>query len=125
MRKWLTSGLAAAAGICIAFPLVLADSPYSAGASSSATTPWPGGTWQPDPAKYGMTVVQNVPLRMSDGVTLIANIGYPTDPSTGTRATGTFPVLLTQDPYPAEDQPNSFYVSRGPHQCRGGSTGHH
>ena len=60
-----------------------------------------------------MTVVQNIPLKMNDGVTLIANVGYPADPSTGTRVAGTFPVLLTQDPYPSEDQPNPFYVTRG------------
>jgi uncharacterized protein len=60
-----------------------------------------------------MTVQHNIPLEMSDGVTLIANVGYPTDPSTGKRNAGTFPVLLTQDPYPDEDQPNSYYVTRG------------
>jgi len=28
-----------------------------------------------------------------------AEVVYPTDPATGQRATGTFPVLLTQNPY--------------------------
>jgi uncharacterized protein len=97
----------------VALTLMLAPSPSTAGGSAPGTTPWPGGTWQPDPATYGMTVVSNIPLKMSDGVTLIANVGYPADPSTGKRAAGTFPVLLTQDPYPAEDQPNPFYVTRG------------
>ena len=104
-------GLAAMVGLFIAFPLAWGALP--SGASTSAPNPWPGGTWQPDPVTYGMTVVDNIPLRMSDGVTLIANVGYPADLSTGNRAAGTFPVLLTQDPYPAEDQPNSFYVTRG------------
>jgi len=78
------------------------------------STAWPGGQWQPDPAQYGMTVRSNVPLTMSDGVVLFANIGYPTDPLTGRRAPGTFPVLLTQNPYvgPTE-QPDPFYVERG------------
>jgi uncharacterized protein len=107
----LRRGLAAAAVLSVALPLAWGAS--SSAASASATTPWPGGTWQPDPAHYGMTVVQNIPLKMSDGVTLLANVGYPSDLSTGTREAGTFPVLLTQDPYPSEDQPNSFYVTRG------------
>lgn len=61
-----------------------------------------------------MTVEQNIPIRMNDGVTLIANVGYPTDLATGQRAAGTFPVLLTQDPYAGvETQPNSYFVTRG------------
>ena len=63
--------------------------------------------------KYGMSVVHNVPLKMSDGAVLIANVGYPSNPSTGKRAAGKFPVLLTQDPYTAEEQPTAFYVTRG------------
>jgi uncharacterized protein len=82
--------------------------------TASASVSWPGGTgWQPDPARYGMTVDQNIPLKMNDGVTLIANVGYPSDPATGQRAAGTFPVLLTQDPYAAETQPDRYFVSRG------------
>jgi predicted acyl esterase len=86
----------------------------SARSADAASTPWPGGVWQPDPASYGMTVVSGVPVTMSDGVTLFANIGYPTDPATGKRAAGTFPVLLTQNPYagPTED-PDPFFVDRG------------
>lgn len=87
--------------------------PMAVQASGAASTPWPGGHWQPDPVRYGMTVVHNIPLKMNDGVTLIANVGYPTNLSTGARASGKFPVLLTQDPYPAEDEPNAFYVTRG------------
>jgi predicted acyl esterase len=60
-----------------------------------------------------MTVEHNVPVRMDDGAVLIANIGYPADKATGKRGAGTFPILLTQDPYPAEQQPNAFYVTRG------------
>jgi uncharacterized protein len=60
-----------------------------------------------------MTVDENIPLKMSDGVTLIANVGYPADLTTGQRSSGKFPVLLTQDPYPDEDQPQSYYVTRG------------
>lgn len=60
-----------------------------------------------------MTVVQGIPLKMNDGATLIANVGYPSDAATGQRAAGTFPVLLTQDPYPSETQPNAYFVTRG------------
>jgi predicted acyl esterase len=61
-----------------------------------------------------MTVVPDVPLTMSDGVVLHANIGYPTDPGTGQRASGTFPVLLTQNPYVGpSQQPDPFFVDRG------------
>ena len=111
--RGLRRGVAAVTGLFMAFPLVWCASPSWASASTNGTTPWPGGTWQPDPAKYAMAVVQSVPLKMNDGVTLIANVGYPADSSTGTRVAGTFPVLLTQDPYPSEDQPNPFYVTRG------------
>ena len=78
------------------------------------STLWPGGQWQPDAVQYGMTVKSAVPLTMSDGVVLFANIGYPTDPVTRHRAPGPFPVLLTQNPYVgASEQPDPFYVDRG------------
>jgi hypothetical protein len=60
-----------------------------------------------------MTVQQNVRVRMDDGAVLIANVGYPSDTATGQRAKGHFPVLLTQDPYAAETNPQAFYVDRG------------
>jgi len=82
--------------------------------AAGAATPWPGGRWQPDAARYGMTVVSNVALKMDDGVILFANIGYPTDSHTGRRAPGRFPVLLTQNPYAgATEQPDPFFVDRG------------
>jgi predicted acyl esterase len=61
-----------------------------------------------------MTVVSNVPITMDDGVILFANVGYPTDPATGQRAAGKFPVLLTQNPYVGPtQQPDPFFVTRG------------
>jgi uncharacterized protein len=61
-----------------------------------------------------MTVVSDVPITMDDGVTLFANIGYPTNIGTEQRAAGKFPVLLTQNPYlgPTQ-QPDPFFVTRG------------
>ena len=49
---------------------------------------------------------------MSDGATLYADIGYPSDRTTGKRAAGVFPVLLSQNPYPGV-QPDDYFVSRG------------
>lgn len=87
--------------------------PAPAPAAHPATA-WPGGRWEPDPVQYGMTVVSDVPVTMDDGVILHANIGYPTNQTTGERAPGTFPVLLTQNPYVgASQQPDPFYVQRG------------
>jgi predicted acyl esterase len=55
--------------------------------------------WTPRPATYGHTTVANVTVAMDDGVVLVGDVIYPTDPATGARAPGTFPVLLTQNPY--------------------------
>ena len=62
--------------------LVIALVPAPAGAlpraaSDGASTPWPGGRWQPDAPTYGMAVDANVTVTMDDGVKLVANIGYP------------------------------------------------
>jgi predicted acyl esterase len=91
----------------------------SIAAISSSPTSWPGGRWVPDDQQYGMVVEKSVPLVMSDGVTLYADIGYPADKKTGERAAGTFPVLLTQNPYDipftnlSAFKPDSLFVSRG------------
>jgi uncharacterized protein len=78
----------------------------SPASASAAQTGWPGGRWQPGPAKYGVTVVSDVPVTMNDGVRLNATIAYPTDPVTGQRAQGRFPVLVQFTPY--TDVPNSI-----------------
>jgi predicted acyl esterase len=59
-----------------------------------------------------MVVVKDVPLKMDDGATLFADVGYPADRTTGERAAGTFPVLLSQNPYPG-GKPDDYFVSRG------------
>jgi predicted acyl esterase len=54
---------------------------------------------------------------MDDGVKIAVEVVYPTDPSTGERASGTFPVLVTQSPYgtgrsdPADN--GTYFVQRG------------
>jgi len=72
--------------------------------------------WTPGPEKYGDVVVQNVHIRMSDGVDLVGDVEYPADKATGNAATGRFPVLLTQNPYVCEvpaSGSNTYYVDRG------------
>jgi hypothetical protein len=75
------------------------------------TTPWPGGRWQPGPEDYGAEVVHGIPLTMSDGATLRASVAYPTDPATGERAPGSFPVILEHSPY--SDEPNTYFTRHG------------
>jgi putative CocE/NonD family hydrolase len=58
-----------------------------------------GSTWKPEKAVYGTASENDVPVTMSDGTVLRANVIYPTDPKTGKEAAGPFPVLLTQTPY--------------------------
>ena len=80
---------------------------------AGTSSPWPGGTWRPGPETYGVTIRYDVPIRMSDGVTLYANVGYPADPETGARAEGTFPVLLSQNPYTPVITPDPYLITRG------------
>src|SRR5690349_17156803 len=53
--------------------------------------------WSPEPAQYGVVEQQNVPVTMSDGTVLRANVYSPA--VGGVAAPGSFPVLLTQTPY--------------------------
>jgi len=82
-------------------------------------TTWPGGRWVPEEPSYGMVIERKVPIIMDDGAVIYADIGYPTDPATGKRAEGEFPVLLTQTPYNIPGTsfsvfpPNKFFVARG------------
>lgn len=62
-------------------------------------TPYPGGRFSPSIEKYGSSVDAAVPIKVDDGTTLRADIVYPTDPATGERAKGPFPIVLSQDIY--------------------------
>jgi uncharacterized protein len=67
---------------------------------AGARTPYPGGIFQPGPAKYGVSAITtNVPITMDDGVILRADVAYPTDLVTGQPAPGPFPVIIQHDPY--------------------------
>jgi predicted acyl esterase len=59
-----------------------------------------------------MVVIKDIPVKMDDGATLFADVGYPSDRATGKRAAGTFPVLLSQNPY-AGGKPSEYFVTRG------------
>jgi putative CocE/NonD family hydrolase len=54
--------------------------------------------WSPEPATYGVAEQHNVPVRMSDGTILRADVYAPAD-ADGTPAKGPFPVVMTQSPY--------------------------
>lgn len=71
-------------------------------------------SWSPRPATYGVVEEQDVPIEMSDGTTLSANIFRPAGKD-GKPAAGRFPVLLVQTPYNKNSQdPHSDYlVERG------------
>ena len=91
-------------------------------AAGPTRSPYPGGKWEPGPAAYGVVAVKNVAVPMDDGVQLAADVYYPADLKTGERASGTFPVLLTQTPYTGSlgaadvvsaTGPGAFFVTHG------------
>lgn len=82
--------------------------------SAQAQTPWPGGTWTPEAASYGTAQDLQQNVTMDDGVILKADISYPTNPATGARATGPFPVLFTLTPYLGTSaKQGDYFVQRG------------
>jgi hypothetical protein len=86
------------------------------GAQPAGATPAHAG-WQPEAATYGVSAPVAIPVTMDDGVVISTEVVYPTDPATGARATGHFPVLLTQNPYgTGRSDPASggaYFVQRG------------
>ena len=95
-----------------------AVAPYRAVAQAAKPqlTPYPGGVWEPGPAKYGSVVIDDVPVTMEDGVVLRASIAYPTDLATKERASGRFPVVIEHTPYVRLGQPvvpNTYLTEHG------------
>ena len=86
----------AGAGAALAALLTVGLAPTAGAAPVGAR-----GGWQPDAAVYGASAPATVQVRMDDGILISAEVVYPTDPATGARARGSFPVLLTQNPYGA------------------------
>jgi putative CocE/NonD family hydrolase len=79
-------------GAAAAAPTVLAIPPDVAAASAA-----PGHPWSPEPPTYAVGELNNLPVTMSDGTILRADVFYPM--TRGAEATGPFPVLMTQTPY--------------------------
>src|SRR4051812_1324552 len=55
--------------------------------------------YTPPEPRYGVGEDHHVGVPMSDGTVLRANVYYPTDPATGKRAAGPFPVIMVYTPY--------------------------
>lgn len=107
----------AAVGLTLAASATSTAQAGSIAQPSSAPRPSGAASWQPEPASYGVSKPVDVSVRMDDGVEISTEVVYPTDPATGARAAGTFPVLLTQNPYGAARSdptaPGDYFVQRG------------
>jgi putative CocE/NonD family hydrolase len=92
-------GMARALGGALAATLILVVGP-TAGTALASPVPSTPATWAPQPAIYGSASDLDLPVTMSDGTILRADVYYPTTkPGSSTPATGPFPVLLQQTPY--------------------------
>src|ERR1700733_11972734 len=107
----------AAVGLTLAASATSTARAGSIAQPSSAARPSGTASWQPEPASYGVSKPVDISVRMDDGVEISTEVVYPTDPATGARATGTFPVLVTQNPYGAARSdptaPGDYFVQRG------------
>jgi predicted acyl esterase len=107
----------AAVGLTLAASATSTAQAGSIAQPSSAARPSGTASWQPGPASYGVSKPVDISVRMDDGVEISTEVVYPTDPATGARAAGTFPVLLTQNPYGAARSdptaPGDYFVQRG------------
>jgi uncharacterized protein len=119
-RRKLLAAVVALALYGVATGRAVAQTPNQgltpAGQTGGRLTPYPGGRWEPGPAKYGAEVVNDVPVTMDDGVVLNASIAFPTDPATGKRASGRFPVVIEHMPYVQFAAPvnvNTYFAEHG------------
>ena len=89
----------------------------SAGAATSSASASASQGWQPEGASYGVSQPVSSTVTMDDGISLSLDVTYPTTAQTGARAPGTFPVLLTQNPYGTNEgdpnAPGDYFVQRG------------
>jgi uncharacterized protein len=90
-------------------PAAPARAATPAAASNAACPPGQVG-WDAysRPAEYGIVTTANVPIEMSDGVTLYADVALPDAP-------GPFPTIVTQTAYSKDvlGGPADFFVPRG------------
>ncbi|MBS0613394.1 MAG: CocE/NonD family hydrolase, partial [Proteobacteria bacterium] len=101
--------------VCVS-SLIAAPLRSEAGPAAGTSVLYPGGKWTPGPARFGAEVVEDVPVTMDDGVVLNASIAYPTDPASGRRARGPFPVVVEHMPYVQFAVPvkvNPFFAEHG------------
>lgn len=72
-------------------------------------------TYEGSQQAYGVVVERQVMIPMHDGVKLAADIYFPA--SRGTKAEGTFPVILERTPYnkstPAQTTKGKYFARRG------------
>ena len=103
--------------LTVAALLAAGMAPAASAAGSARTGASAAGTWQPEAASYGVGSPVDTSVTMDDGVQIAVQVVYPTDPATGARATGRFPVLLTQNPYGTGSgdptAPGDYFVQRG------------
>ncbi|MGR3867683.1 CocE/NonD family hydrolase [Streptomyces graminifolii] len=89
----------------------------AAGRTTATALPAHQINWTPPAAGYAASAPVHTNVTMDDGVKIAVEVVYPTDPATGARASGPFPVLLTQNPYGAQrsDPADSgtYFVQRG------------
>ncbi len=89
----------------------------AAGQTTATARPEHASNWTPPAAGYAASAPVHTTVTMDDGVKIAVEVVYPTDPATGARASGPFPVLLTQNPYGAQrsDPADSgtYFVQRG------------
>ncbi|MBS0430909.1 MAG: CocE/NonD family hydrolase, partial [Proteobacteria bacterium] len=81
-----------------------------------ATTAYPGGRWQPPPARYAASAPHDTNITLADGTRLAATVAYPVDTVSGARAAGPFPVIVEFTPYLRLGQPVGvipYFVERG------------
>ncbi len=101
----------------VAFSSVAALSLFTAVMGGQSADAAPAHAWQPEAATYGVSRPVTIPVTMDDGVVISTEVVYPTDPATGARAAGRFPVLLTQNPYgTGRSDPTTggdYFVQRG------------
>jgi predicted acyl esterase len=94
----------------------LALSPVYAAEVAAQPAAYPGGKWEPGPARYGAVTVDEMPVTMDDGTVLRASVAFPTDLATGARAKGNFPVIVEHTPYVklgGPVNPNTYLTEHG------------
>ncbi|MCM6786497.1 CocE/NonD family hydrolase [Nocardia sp. CDC159] len=77
---------------------VVAAPVFGVAPTAPAGIGYPAGYTPPPPA-YGIGVDLGQVVRLSDGTQLTATVRYPTDPVTGQRAPGPFPVIVDYTTY--------------------------